>query len=164
MEIKQWRAARKLVQGSVSVTVCTVDPDGAPHATPIGSLVLHHSEPRGYWLEKFPTVMPKNLEQDHRIQIMATNDGLRFWLKSLWQGSFATAPAVRLNGTVGPLRPATDSERMRFLKKVKHAKHLKGYELLWAGMSMARDVKIQEIVPVQIGKMWSPEDSQDSGP
>ncbi len=156
MNQHDWKAARKLINQSISVAVCTIEPDGSPHVTPIGSLMLHHSEPQGYWLEKFPTGMPRNLENDNRIQILATKSGLWYWLKSLWKGSFDGPPALRLKGTAGPLRPATDSEKKRFLKKVKFARSLKGHDLLWAGMTMAREVTFEEILPVKVGKMWPP--------
>ncbi len=154
MNVQEWKTARRLIHGSTSVAVCTIGPDGGPHATPIGSLILHHSEPKGYWLEKFPSNLPRNLEEDKRVQVLATNGGIGYWLKSLWQGSFDGPPAVRLKGTVGALRPATDSEKKRFLKKVKFARPLKGHDLLWAGMSMAREITFEEILPVKIGQMW----------
>ena len=156
MNPQEWNAARKLINRSLSVTVCTVDSEGGPHATPIGSLMLHPSEPRGYWLEKYTTGMPRNLEEDNRIQILVTESGMVYWFKSLWKGAFASAPALRLKGTAGPLRRATDSEINRFLKKVKYAKSLKGHGMLWTQMAMARDVSIEEILPVKVGKMWPP--------
>ncbi len=154
MNTQDWQAARKLINEATSVTVCTVDPTGRPHATPIGSLMLHHTEPRGYWLEKFTTGMPRNLESNPRFQVLVVKNGLWFWLKSLWKGAFAGPPALRLSGTAGPLKPASDSQRKRFLKKVKFARSLKGHDLLWGEMTMAREVVFEEVLPVRVGKMW----------
>ena len=150
-----WQEARKIVAQARSVSVCTIDSEGGPHATPIGSLILHPHQRRGYWLEKFPVALPENLQQDQRVQILATRHGYGYWLKSLWRGSFADPPALRLKGTAAPLRKASEAEKNRFLKKVRAFKSLKGHALLWSHMTMARDITIEEIIPVKIGRMWT---------
>ncbi len=150
----EWQAARELVKQANHVSVATVGQDGQPHVSPIGSFSLHPTEHRGYWLEKFPGNLPSHLEADQRVQIMAVQGGVWFWLKSLWQGNFTGPPAVRLVGTAGPLRPATDEERERFQKRVRMVRSLKGAKYLWTGMAVARDVTIEEILPVTLGTMW----------
>lgn len=156
MTAHDWQAARKLVQQATHVAVATCGPEGQPHVTPIGSLSLHPREQRGYWLEKFTTEMPRNLDTDDRIQILAAKRSLWFWARSLWQGKFVEPPAVRLTGSAGPRRPVTAEELRRFRKRVRFLKSLKGYDLLWAEMGAARDITIEKITPVRLGRMWPP--------
>ncbi len=151
---QQWQEIRRLVKQANHVSVATVKPDGSPHVSPIGSFSLHPAEPRGYWLEKYPSNLPRHLEADQRVQIMAVQGGVGFWLKSLWRGDFVGPPAVRLVGTAGALRPVTDQEQERFQKRVKLVRSLKGAKYLWTGMAVARDITIEEIVPVRLGSMW----------
>ncbi len=93
---------------------------------------------------------------DDRVEILAVKRSLWFWIKSLWQGKFAEPPAVRLTGTAGPRRPMTPDEFQRFRKRVRFLKSLKGHDLLWAEMGTARDITIEEITPVRLGRMWPP--------
>ena len=154
MNQKEWQAIRSLVKQANHVSVATVGPAGQPHVSPIGSLSLHPTEQRGYWLEKFPGNLPRHLKADQRVQILVVQGGVWFWLKSLWRGSFTGPPAVRLVGTAGPLRPVTDAERARFQKRVRLVQSLKGAKYLWTGMAVARDVNFEEILPVRLGSMW----------
>ena len=75
MNPKEWQAVRELVKQANHVSVATVGPAGQPHVSPIGSYSLHPAEPRGYWLEKFPSNLPRHLEADQRVQIMAVQGG-----------------------------------------------------------------------------------------
>ena len=156
MTAQDWQAARKLVRQATHVAVATCGPDGQPHVTPIGSLSLHPHEPRGYGLEKVTAEMPRNLASDDRVQILAVRRSLWFWVKSLWRGKFAEPPSVRLTGTAGPRRPLTAEELQRFRKRVRFLKPLKGHDLLWAQMGTARDITIDEITAVRLGRMWPP--------
>lgn len=150
----EWSAARKLVQQAVHVAVASCGPEGQPHVTPIGSLSLHPTEPRGYWLEKFTTNLPRHVARDERVQILVVTRSSWYWLKSLWRGSCAGPPALRLVGTAGPRRQTTPVEVERFRRKVRFLRRFKGHDLLWSEMPTARDVTLNRIIPVQLGRMW----------
>jgi hypothetical protein len=156
MTAAEWQSARDLVRQAVHVSVASCGPEGQPHVSPIGSFSLHPTEHHGTWLEKFTTALPRNLEHDQRVQILVVKRSSWFWFQALWRGSFREAPALRLVGTAGPRRATTAAEIARFRKKVRFLRRLKGYDLLWSEMPTARDVTIHEIMPVQLGRMWSP--------
>lgn len=62
-------------------------------------------------------------------------------------------PAIRLYGSVGEIREATDREIDLFRKRVRLFRLTKGYSLMWSDMRMVRDIHFSRIEPVQIGKM-----------
>lgn len=134
------------------ISLATVNPDGTPHITPIGSLMLKENC-QGYFWEEFPRNMPRNLDLNPSICIMAVNTGKWFWLKSLFQGSFKTWPGIRLYGTAGPKRPGTPEELSRWRNRVKSAKTTKGYKLMWEKGQWVRDLYFKRFEPVLIGPM-----------
>ena len=109
----QWKEIKELFRqsfkSSFHYAIATVNGDGEPHVTPIGSLIL--GEPgRGLYFEEFPTQLPRNLQNNKRVCVLAVNSSRWFWIKSLVGGKFAGPPAVRLYGTVGEVREATEKE------------------------------------------------------
>ncbi|WP_432736857.1 pyridoxamine 5'-phosphate oxidase family protein [Maridesulfovibrio sp. FT414] len=58
-----WKEVEKLFSEVKHVSVATVDSDGMPRVSPIGS-VTFTGENRGYYFEKFPEKMRANLERD----------------------------------------------------------------------------------------------------
>lgn len=139
--------------GKVTHTaIATVDPDGSPRVSPIGS-VLFTGEKQGYYFEKFPESMRRNLDQDPRMSILAVAPGFGFWLSALWRGRFKSQPAIRLVCEAGARRPATDEERRAWLDKVRRFRHLKGHDILWKHMSELREFTVVRIEPVELGKM-----------
>lgn len=153
ISLTDWSKAIAVARRAPFAAIATVDDDGFPRTTPIGSVCLHPSEPRGYYLERFTAHMPKNLERDERCCLLFVDAALPFWLASLVRGRFARPPAVRLRARAGARRKATPEEIARFQKRVHFAKPTRGYDLLWKGMSNARDLYIDAIEPVRIGKM-----------
>jgi len=146
------RVFRASFKSSFHYAVATVDRNGEPHVTPIGSLML--GEPgHGFYFEEFPTTLTRNLQVNKRICVLAVNSSKWFWLKSLLLGRFTTPPAVRLRGTAGDTRDATDAEIARWQRRVRSVRFSKGHALMWARMSKVRHVEFTEIEPVYIGKM-----------
>ncbi len=144
---------RQALGSSFHFALASVNEDGSPHLSPIGSLILRTNKPAGFYMEKFPVTLPKNLARDNRVCVMAVNTSRWFWLKSLFNGSFASCPAIRLVGTVGERRPATAKEIELWHRKVRKARGLKGHDLLWRSMSSARDIQFSACYPVNLGKM-----------
>ncbi|MEN8205260.1 MAG: pyridoxamine 5'-phosphate oxidase family protein [Pseudomonadota bacterium] len=120
--IANWKEVKSLFResfkSSFHFSIATVNENGEPHVTPIGSLIL--GKPGyGFYFEKFTQHLPRNFECNKNICVLAVNSSRWFWLKSLAGGKFASPPAVRLHGVVGDLREATDKEIALWQKRVK---------------------------------------------
>ena len=140
--------------------VATVNKDGSPHVTPIGGLFLRDDR-TGFYFEEFPSRLPENLKVNPRVCIMAVNADKMFWGKSLFEGKFPAPPGIRLMGTAGELREAKPEENAMWQKKVGFAKcrvqnakvKMKGYKIMWEGMSHVRDIKFDSFEPVYLSEM-----------
>lgn len=143
---------RRTFRSTLHYSVATVGPDGAPHVTPIASVLL--TEPgRGILFDIFTSRLAFNLEHDPRLCVMAVDTTKRFWLKSLLRARFGLPPATRLTGTAGPRRRATVEEQQRWLRRVRPLSRLKGHALLWGNLAHVRDLAFDEVVPVRLGSM-----------
>ena len=136
----------------VNFAVATVNEDGSPHITPIGSLILRDNK-TGFYFEENLVRMPHNLKANPRVRILAVNADKLFWGKALIEGKFTAPPAVRLSGIAGELRKATPEEIALWQGKIALAKGTKGYQLLWAHFSKARDITFESLEPVDVGEM-----------
>ncbi|MCP3164100.1 pyridoxamine 5'-phosphate oxidase family protein [Myxococcus qinghaiensis] len=154
---EQWRQVRQLFSrafaSSLHFAIASVDARGAPHVTPIGSVLL--GEPgRGIFFEVFARQLPTNLTKDSRVSILAVDSGKLFWLRSLFAGRFARPPALRLVGHVlGPPRRATPEEQQRFARRVRRLRWLKGHARLWSQLDHVRDFEVERIESVHLGAM-----------
>ena len=110
---ENWEMIKGIVQVSMKsshhLSFATVNEDGFPHITPIGSLILR-DDCTGYYFEEYTKQMPINLRNNQRISILAVNSGFWFWIKAIYSGKFSSHPGIRLHGKVGDRRPATDGE------------------------------------------------------
>ena len=135
---------------SMHYAIVSVDEEGLPHATPIGSLIL--TEPgKGYYFEVFTNKMPRNLANQSQVCVMAIDSSKWAWLKALLRGRFGRPPGVRLYGVAGPRREATTEERNRWQHRVRHLRWTKGYKRLWQDLRYVRDIEFNRVDPVQIG-------------
>jgi len=132
--------------------VATVNEDESPHVTPIGALILREDK-SGFYFEENPSIMPNNLKRNPRVCILAVNADKAFWGGALLEGKFTSPPAVRLMGTVGELREATQEEIDAWHKKIVLAKGTKGYSLLWERFSRVREITFDSFEPVWVGEM-----------
>jgi hypothetical protein len=139
-------------RSSLHYAVATVNEDGSPHVTPIGALILRNDK-TGFYFEEFLNNMPKNLERNNRICVLAVNSDMSFWGKSLADGTFEVPPAVRLKGTVGDRRKATDEEIGQWHERIGFTRGTKGFDLLWKNMGTVRDIHFDSFEPVSTGEM-----------
>lgn len=151
-----WPATRSLFRrafrSSFHYSVATVGEDGAPHVTPIGTVML--TEPgRGVLFDVFTSQLTRNLDNDPRVCVMAVDTAKRFWLTSLARGRFADPPALRLSGSAGPRRSATMEEQQRWLRRVRLTSRLKGHKLLFGNFTYVRDLTFEVAIPVRFGAM-----------
>ncbi|CCO24852.1 pyridoxamine 5'-phosphate oxidase family protein [Maridesulfovibrio hydrothermalis] len=147
-----WEDVKALFSKVNHVAVATVDEDGTPRVSPIGS-VLFSGEGRGYYFEKFPKIMRLNLDRDPRMSLMAVQPGPMFWMKALWRGRFQSQPALRLVCEAGQRRKAAQDEIDSWLAKVRPFRFFKGHDMLWKDMSDLREFKVIRVEPVELGRM-----------
>jgi len=143
---------RESFWSSFHYAIATVNEYGEPHVTPIGSLMLGKPG-HGYYFEEFPEKLPRYLSSNNHVCVMAVNSGRWFWITSLFRGQFSSPPAVRLHGTVGQLREATQTEINFWQNRVKRLRLSKGHSLMWANMKMVRDINFNRFEPVNMGEM-----------
>lgn len=89
--------------------IATVNEDGEPHVTPIASLILGKPG-HGLYFEEFTRQLTHTLKRNKQVCVLAVNSSRWFWIKSLISGRFSSPPAVRLHGTAGEIREATETE------------------------------------------------------
>ena len=151
-----WKLIRRLFSRSFSsslhYSMATVTPEGLPHVTPVGSLVLR--EPgHAVYFEEFTQRMPLNFESNQHVCVLAVRSGLAFWIWSLVRGEFPTPPAIRLHGTVGITRPATEDELRAWQRRVGKFRRTRGYQMMWANMRTVRDVHFTSADAIRMGAM-----------
>ncbi|MCC6279125.1 MAG: pyridoxamine 5'-phosphate oxidase family protein [Saprospiraceae bacterium] len=125
---------------NLHVSIATVDTDGQPHVTPIGSFFLNRDGFSGFYFEIFTRNIPKNAATNPKVCIMAVNSGRWYWLKSLVFGKFATPPMTKIYGTLGERRPATPAEIERGNRRLGRMKTLPGGKKLFGNMGFIREV------------------------
>ena len=143
---------RRAFRSSFHYAIATVDENGAPHVTPIGSVLLNDPG-QGIFFDIFSSQLSRNLDRDPRLCVMAVDSGRSFWLAALARGRFSGPPALRLTATAGPRRPATLAEQQRWLHRVRPVRRLKGHRLLWGNLIHVRDLTFHTALPVRLGPM-----------
>lgn len=153
---RQWKQIRilceKVFRSSLHYSIGTVNEDGTPHVTPIGSLIFLDVN-KGVYFEYFTRKMPLNFKVSQNVCVLAVNSGKWFWLKSLLRGKFHEPPAIRLKGTAGIKRKATDEEKGIWHRRIGPLRLSKGYNLLWADMDEVREIHFHTVEFVNLGKM-----------
>ena len=151
-----WKTIQKIFHRSfyfsLHYAIATVNPDGMPHVTPIGSLVLTDGN-KGFYFEEYPSQLPNNLEECPRVCILAVDSGKFFWIKSLIKGAFAAPPGIRLYGTVGEKRLATPDELRLWHRRISPFRLTKGYRILWKSMRYVREIYFESYEPIKLGAM-----------
>jgi hypothetical protein len=154
--VDKWKLIRPVFDNAFKscrhISMATVNVDGSPRITPIGSLILR-DDPTGYFFDEYCTKTRENIARNPKVCFLAVNANQPFWVKSLIRGKFSEPPAVRLMGTISALREATPDEIAAFHKRVAFARPTKGYELMWSRMHLVRDVEFDSFEPVNCGKM-----------
>ena len=134
--------------------MATVNEDGSPHITPIGSLILRET-PTGFFFDEYCKKTDENITRNPTVCFLAVNADRSFWVKSLIKGKFSAPPAVRLMGTVGELREAAPDEIASWQNRVAFARLTKGYNIMWSRMRTVRDVQFDSFEPMSSGIMTS---------
>ncbi len=143
---------RQALRTSLHHSFATVGEDGAPRVTPIGSLILTRNR-RGFYFEEYASGLRRNLSVNNRVCILAVRSSKWQFLKALFFGKVTEPLAVRLMGTVGERRPASDEETAAFRQRVSRYRWLKGHALLWGGLRHVRDITFDSCETVRLGSL-----------
>ncbi len=157
MDIKEdWKQIRihfsKSFKSCLHVSIASVDVDNNPTVTPIGSLFLNGNQ-TGFYFEKFPSKLPEHAEQNNNICLLGVNSNRWFWIKSLYKVVFKDPPAIKLYGTLGKRRKATEIETNRLARRMRATKRLKGHDYLWGEMCYVREVTFTRAESIKLGRM-----------
>jgi hypothetical protein len=156
LNARQWDKIRKIFHdafhSSFHYAVATVNEDGSPHVTPIGSLFLGDDQ-KGFYFEEYVSTLPMNLRQNKRVCVLAVNSSKVSLLKTLLLGKMTTPPGVRLIGTASERREATPQEMDLFKKRFEKYRMFKGYDKLWGKLRYVREIHFDAFEPVRIGVM-----------
>ena len=152
----QWEQIRtdfnNIYRKAFYCSLATADDKGTPHISPIGSLFLR-TDQTGYYFEQYPKRLPANLKVNNRVCFMVVNTSKGFFLKGLFKGKFETRPGIRLTGTAGERRQATEAEIESFQKAVRPYRWLKGHAMIWKNLKHVRDVYFDACEPIRFGNM-----------
>lgn len=142
----------KCFRTNFHVSFASVDKEGNPTVTPIGSLFLNSNQ-TGFYFEKFPSKLPENSKVLKNICVLGVNSSVSFWLISLFKGKFNSHPAIKLYGQLGAKRKATDMEIKRLNQRMRVTKWLKGNDYLWGKMEYVREISFRKAEKINLGKM-----------
>jgi len=145
---------RRSFKSNLHVSVGSVDINGMPSVTPIGSLFLNHDS-SGFYFEKFPSKLPALDKSNNNISILAVNSSKLFWIKSIFRGKFKNCPAIKLYGTLGVRRKAEATELARLKNRMKYTGWMKGQKYLWADMEIVREIHFKNFEIINLGYMTS---------
>ena len=135
------------------IVFSSVNEDGTPNITPIGSLVLADRRPAGFYFDVFNSTLAKNVDRNPNIAVLAVDNRKLFWLKSVYSGRFSTPPAIRLMGTVGAKRPAAADEVRRSLDEIKTFKRMGASKALERRLKQLREIVFTRVDIMNIGEM-----------
>jgi hypothetical protein len=139
---------------SMHVAVATVDAEGQPNVTPIGSFFLNRDDFSGFYFEIFTKNIPKNAKTNPGVCIMAVNSSKWFWLKSMLFGKFSSPPMTKLYGVLGERRPPTAEETARGMRRLGRMRMLPGGKILFGQLGYVREVRFHAFeaakLPAQI--------------
>ncbi|MEC3918747.1 pyridoxamine 5'-phosphate oxidase family protein [Nocardia sp. CDC160] len=151
---QHWAQIRDTVNRASHCAIASVNADGTPTVTPIGTVFLRDTA-TGFYFDQYTEALARNVDADARVCLLAVDSRPLFWFRSLLTGRFPAPPGVRLYGTVGPKRAATTEELRRVRNRVRIPLHLKGGRLLWSDFSQVRDLTFTDYRPVRYPHMMS---------
>ena len=131
----------------------TVNEDGTPNITPIGSLVLSAERPGGFYFDVFNRTLASNLDSNPQVAILAVDNRKIFWLKSVLAKRFKSPPAIRLAGRVSAKCPATTEEIRYCLEQVTNLRRFGASKKLANRLKYVRKIEFTRVDILNIGAM-----------
>ncbi|MDD3023583.1 MAG: pyridoxamine 5'-phosphate oxidase family protein [Syntrophomonadaceae bacterium] len=130
----------------------SVNSEGQPNVTPIGTLVLR-DDCSGYYFDLFTRELSDNLDQNGKVCVLVIETGNLFWFKSLYTNKCAKPSGIKLIGFAGDRRKASPEEIQLLRSKIKPMKMFKGYQTIFGNLSYVRDLKFTDYFMINTGKM-----------
>ena len=161
IDTNDWQTLKRLFgatfRNTLHFSIGSLGVGGDPIVTPVGSVLLHEPGHASYF-ELYAHGLGQRVSKDPRISVLAVDSGRWLWLNALWRGRFARLPAIRLVGRAdGAVRPPSDSERQRMLKRIRGVRHLKGGRAVWHDFDCpVRDLWIDRIDGINLGALSVP--------
>lgn len=153
----RWPEIRALRKRTLFAAIATVDEDGLPHVTPVGSVFLHPTEPRGYYHPLMVKALRRHLRERRRFSLLFVDPAVRTWLPALVKGRFDRLVAARLTGYAdGPPRRATEDEVERWKRVVRPVRWTRGHDLMWSKVTLTQELVFDGYRPVSFGPMPHP--------
>ncbi len=156
LTVEHWDTMREIFKdafnSSFHYAIATVNKDGTPHVTPVGSLMLGEDR-KGFYFEGYVSGLSRNLQHNKRVCILAVNSGKWSLLKSFFRGRITSPPGVRLMGTASERREATEQEMEQFRRRFRLFRPFKGYDLVWGKLRYVREIHFDSYEPVRIGAL-----------
>ena len=153
----QWPAIKRLTtrtrRTSLAFSVASVDPDGNPWVTPIGSLMFDRERPRAVYFELLTRRLSAHLDENPRVVVLGVDSGKWLWLRSFLKGRFSSPPGVRLIGRALPRRAPTEAEIQRWYRITGLGRKTRGGRMLWTSCRWAREIEFDGFEPVGLGPM-----------
>lgn len=143
---------RRTIRSSLHCSIASLNEDGSPHVTPVGSF-LPTQKGQGVYFDAFNAQLAVNVDHDPRVTILAVDSGPLMWARSFLRGRFVSPPGIRLIATVGPQRRSTAEEIGRFHRLVGPLLRTKGGDRMWRFLPLARDVTVESINSIRMGSM-----------
>ena len=155
---KHWKDIVDVVtkgqKSSLHCAIASVDEQGMPNVTPIGTVFLR-DDYSAYYFDSYTSQLADNISTNPNVCVMAVNTGALFWFKSLFKGRFLSAPGVRLYGQAGQLRAASLEEKALIEDRIKPTRWMKGSKLIWSDFTHVRDIQLSSFRPVKYPKMMA---------
>ncbi|MEZ5661087.1 MAG: pyridoxamine 5'-phosphate oxidase family protein [Burkholderiaceae bacterium] len=141
------RVLRRGQASSIYCSFATINADGTPNVTPVGTVFLR-DDCTGYYFDHYAATLAANLDANPSACVMAVSSGRLFWFWSFLKGRFASPPGVRLYGVASAKSQATKEELAAIEARVRPTKWLKGSCLLWTDFRYVRGIQFHAFRPV----------------
>jgi uncharacterized protein len=154
---QQWNNIIKLFSNSTHATASpilpycafsTVNEDGTPRVAPYSSMILGENK-QGFYFDELSQHTSSNIERNQRICVLIVKTNIWFWIKTVFLGRYDHPPGIRLMGSVGKKREATEQEINAFKKPLRSLKFFKGYKPIWGFMKQGREIYFDAFEPVK---------------
>jgi len=149
----KWKEIVKYYGGFKKISMIgSVNSAGQPNVTPVGAIVLKEDS-SGYYFDIFTKELANNLEQNKNICVLFAETSGLFWFRSLFANQCKKPPGIKLIGSAGNKRKATEEEIKVLTSKTKSLKLLKGHDTIFGNLSYVRDIEFTDYFTLNIGKM-----------
>ncbi len=159
-----WRMLRRMFHAafvsSLHVSLGSIDSDGSPRVTPLGSLLLGDLG-HAFYFELYATELGRRLTANPQVSVLAVDSARGLWLPALVSARFKRLPGARLYGqAAAATRASTEEERARLRRRFGVLRKLPGGRALWPGVDgpesralPVRDIRIDRVEALRLGPL-----------